>query len=176
MEEQRTRSRKAVQEVDVRVSGDVRSEFVGYEKTEALTAILAFEDLGDGRFQAKLEQSPFYPEGGGQVSDAVFIEDEETGARAEPSRRRASRRRPGADLRGRGLPRGHARARGRAVAGAFPDDGQPHRDAPAAQGAAGGARRARAPGRLRGAAGQAALRLRASAGGSPEERAEIERA
>jgi alanyl-tRNA synthetase len=83
MEEQRTRSRKAVREVDVRVSADVRSEFVGYEKTEALTAILAYEDLGDGRFQAKLEQSPFYPEGGGQVSDAGFIEDEETGARAD---------------------------------------------------------------------------------------------
>jgi alanyl-tRNA synthetase len=83
MEEQRTRSRKAVQEVEVRVSGDVRSEFVGYEKTEVLTAILAYEDLGDGRFQAKLEQSPFYPEGGGQVTDAGFIENEETGARAD---------------------------------------------------------------------------------------------
>jgi alanyl-tRNA synthetase len=83
MEEQRTRSRKAVQDVEVRVSADVRSEFVGYEKTEALTAILAYEDLGDGRFQAKLEQSPFYPEGGGQVTDAGFIENEETGASAE---------------------------------------------------------------------------------------------
>jgi alanyl-tRNA synthetase len=83
MEEQRTRSRKAVQEVEVRVSGDARSEFVGYEKTEVLTAILAYEDLGEGRFQAKLEQSPFYPEGGGQVTDAGFIENEETGARAE---------------------------------------------------------------------------------------------
>jgi alanyl-tRNA synthetase len=83
MEQQRTRSRKAVQEVDVRVSADVRSEFVGYEKTEVLTAILAYEDLGHGRFQAKLEQSPFYSEGGGQVSDAGFIEDEEIGARAE---------------------------------------------------------------------------------------------
>jgi alanyl-tRNA synthetase len=83
MEQQRARSRKAVQEVEVRVSGEARSEFVGYEKTEVLTAILAYEDLGDGRFQAKLEQSPFYPEGGGQVTDAGFIENEETGARAE---------------------------------------------------------------------------------------------
>ncbi|HSB39507.1 MAG TPA: DHHA1 domain-containing protein, partial [Gaiellaceae bacterium] len=62
---------------------EARSEFVGYEKTESLTAILAYEDLGDGRFQAKLEASPFYPEGGGQVSDAGSIEDEATGARAE---------------------------------------------------------------------------------------------
>src|SRR5215216_537475 len=71
------------QEVEVRVSADARSEFVGYEKIDALTAILAYEDLGDGRFQAKLEQSPFYPEGGGQVSDSGYLEDEETGARAE---------------------------------------------------------------------------------------------
>ncbi len=84
MEEQRTRSRRAAApEVDVRLSADVRTEFVGYERTEVLTAILAYEDLGDGRFQAKLEQSPFYPEGGGQVTDAGFIENEETGARAE---------------------------------------------------------------------------------------------
>ena len=83
MEEQRQRSRKAAPEVEVRVSSDVHSEFAGYEKTDVLTAILAYEDLGDGRFQAKLEQSPFYPAGGGQVSDAGFIEDEETGARAE---------------------------------------------------------------------------------------------
>ena len=83
MEEQRLRSRKAAPEVEVRVSGDVRSEFVGHEKTDVLTAILAYEDLGDGRFQAKLESSPFYPAGGGQVSDGGFIENEETGARAE---------------------------------------------------------------------------------------------
>jgi alanyl-tRNA synthetase len=83
MEEQRQRSRRGVEEVDVRVTADVRSEFVGYEKTDVLTAILAYEDLGDGRFQAKLEQSPFYPEGGGQVTDSGHIESEETGARAE---------------------------------------------------------------------------------------------
>jgi alanyl-tRNA synthetase len=83
MEEQRLRSRRAAPTVDVRVSPDVRSEFVGYEETDVLTAIVAYEDLGDGRFQAKLERSPFYPEGGGQVSDTGYIESEETGARAE---------------------------------------------------------------------------------------------
>jgi alanyl-tRNA synthetase len=83
MEEQRQRSRQAVAgEVEVRLSSDVRSEFVGYEQTDVLTAILAYEDLDDGRFQAKLERSPFYPEGGGQVSDLGYIENEETGARA----------------------------------------------------------------------------------------------
>src|ERR1051325_7457755 len=83
MAEQRERSRKTEAKVEVRVSSDKRSEFVGYEKTESLTAILAYEELGDGRFQAKLEASPFYPEGGGQVTDAGFIEDEQTGVRAE---------------------------------------------------------------------------------------------
>jgi alanyl-tRNA synthetase len=83
MEAQRMRSRKAAPEVEVRVSSDVPSEFVGYEQTDVLTAIVAYEDLGDDRFQAKLERSPFYPEGGGQVTDAGYIENEETGARAE---------------------------------------------------------------------------------------------
>src|SRR5205823_11443136 len=83
MEEQRERSRQgAAFDVEVRVTGP-RSEFVGYERTDVLTAILGYADLGDGTFQAKLEQSPFYPDGGGQVTDAGYIENEETGARAE---------------------------------------------------------------------------------------------
>src|SRR5438876_1517308 len=83
MEEQRERSRHGSGfDVEVRVTGP-RSEFVGYERTEVLTAILAYAELDDGTFQAKLEQSPFYLEGGGQVSDAGYIEHEETGARAD---------------------------------------------------------------------------------------------
>jgi len=70
----------------VRVTGALRgpaAEFVGHEQTEVLTAILALNDLGDGQFEAKLERSPFYPAGGGQVSDTGWIEHLETGARAE---------------------------------------------------------------------------------------------
>jgi alanyl-tRNA synthetase len=60
-----------------------RTEFVGYEKTDVLTQLGAVEDLGDGTFLGKLRESPFYAEGGGQVTDAGWIENESTGARAE---------------------------------------------------------------------------------------------
>jgi alanyl-tRNA synthetase len=57
------------------------TEFVGYEKLDVLTQIGALEELGDGRFLAKLRESPFYAEGGGQVTDAGWIEKD--GVRAE---------------------------------------------------------------------------------------------
>jgi alanyl-tRNA synthetase len=83
MAEQRARSKTKTAEVAIAVDGSRPTEFVGYETTEVLTAMLAYQDLGDGTFQAKLERSPFYPEGGGQVSDFGYIENEETGARAD---------------------------------------------------------------------------------------------
>ena len=84
MAEQRERSRRSGAELEVRLVGDGRkTRFVGYEKLEVLTAISALEELDDGLFEAKLFESPFYPEGGGQVSDAGFVENESTGARAE---------------------------------------------------------------------------------------------
>ncbi|HXV03453.1 MAG TPA: alanine--tRNA ligase [Gaiellaceae bacterium] len=83
MAEQQARSRtKPAEEVAIAVDTAPTTEFVGYETTEALTAITAFEDLGDGTFQAKLERSPFYPEGGGQVTDQGYIEHDGTGSRA----------------------------------------------------------------------------------------------
>jgi alanyl-tRNA synthetase len=83
MAEQRARSKTKTAEVAISLDGSRPTDFVGYETTEALTAILAYKDLEDGTFQAKLERSPFYPEGGGQVSDFGFIEHEQTGARAD---------------------------------------------------------------------------------------------
>jgi alanyl-tRNA synthetase len=56
------------------------TEFVGYEKTDVLTQLGAVEPLEDGLFLGKLRESPFYPEGGGQVSDEGWIEKD--GARA----------------------------------------------------------------------------------------------
>ena len=65
-----------------RFSRAPRTEFVGYEQLDVRTAITAFADLGDGFFQAKLAESPFYPAGGGQVTDTGWIEKED-GSRAD---------------------------------------------------------------------------------------------
>ena len=49
-----------------------------------LTQIGAFEELEDDLFLAKLRESPFYPAGGGQVSDDGWIElDSDADTRAE---------------------------------------------------------------------------------------------
>ncbi|MGH2764259.1 MAG: alanine--tRNA ligase, partial [Thermoleophilaceae bacterium] len=50
-----------------------RTRFVGYETTEAET-VLRVAERADGWVLAKLEESPFYPEGGGQVSDTGVVE------------------------------------------------------------------------------------------------------
>jgi alanyl-tRNA synthetase len=59
-----------------------RTEFVGYEQTDVHTQLGALEELEDGLFLAKLRESPFYAAGGGQVTDAGWIEKED-GTRAE---------------------------------------------------------------------------------------------
>src|SRR3954462_6197242 len=81
MEQQRTRSRAAGPSVEFHVEGP-KTDFVGYEKTDVLTAISAFHDRGDGTFEVKLHESPFYAAGGGQVSDTGVLVREESGAEA----------------------------------------------------------------------------------------------
>jgi len=49
------------------------TEFVGWDATAMDTRVTAMEELGDGTALLKLERSPFYPEGGGQVSDVGEI-------------------------------------------------------------------------------------------------------
>jgi alanyl-tRNA synthetase len=64
-------------------AADFTTEFVGYRKTDVLTQIGALEEVGDWLFLAKLRESPFYPEGGGQVSDQGVLLHEGSGAEAE---------------------------------------------------------------------------------------------
>ncbi|HEU0245876.1 MAG TPA: alanine--tRNA ligase [Gaiellaceae bacterium] len=58
--------------------------FVGYVKTDVLTQIGALEEIEEGLFLAKLRESPFYPAGGGQVTDQGVLErDDGSGLRAD---------------------------------------------------------------------------------------------
>jgi alanyl-tRNA synthetase len=89
MAEQRERSRAAISRDDQRAAefahaAGFATEFVGFEKTDVLTQIGALEQLEDGVFLVKLRESPFYPAGGGQVTDVGWIElDGDPGTRAE---------------------------------------------------------------------------------------------
>jgi alanyl-tRNA synthetase len=79
MERHREISRGAVDSDRQRAADFARragfeTEFVGDRKSEVLTQIGALEELEDGLFLAKLRESPFYPAGGGQVTDAGWIE------------------------------------------------------------------------------------------------------
>ncbi|MDP9135904.1 MAG: alanine--tRNA ligase, partial [Actinomycetota bacterium] len=49
------------------------TNFVGYERTDADTVAGSVQRL-NGTLLVKLEDSPFYPQGGGQVSDSGFVE------------------------------------------------------------------------------------------------------
>jgi alanyl-tRNA synthetase len=87
MEEHREISRAGGDKGELQRAADFAREagfatdFVGWEKTEVLTQIGALEPLGDGTSLVKLRESPFYAEGGGQVSDRGWIEKD--GVRAE---------------------------------------------------------------------------------------------
>jgi alanyl-tRNA synthetase len=83
MEQHREISRQGgTARFEPRFTGAPRTEFVGYERVDVLTAITAYAELGDGLFQVKLEESPFYPAGGGQVTDGGWLEKDD-GSRAE---------------------------------------------------------------------------------------------
>jgi alanyl-tRNA synthetase len=82
MEDHREKSGQGGSRYEPQLGGKPRTEFVGYERVDVRTAITGYVDLGEGFFQIKLAESPFYPAGGGQVTDAGWIEKED-GSRAD---------------------------------------------------------------------------------------------
>ena len=82
MEQQRERARGSVSEGTADAHGAViefvgaadESRFVGYERLRAETSVAASAPLeGNGAALVKLEESPFYAEGGGQVADSGVL-------------------------------------------------------------------------------------------------------
>ena len=141
------------------------TRFVGYEMLSASTGLAAVQG-DDGRALVKLEESPFYAEGGGQVADSgvlrwageeakvvdVIRVGEDQVLEVEP---RAAAIEPG------------SRSKPWSIGRPPRDDAQPHRDPPPARRAARAARHPRAPGRLRRPPRQAALRLHPRPGAEP---------
>ncbi len=91
MEQQRTRARAGGadqapdrhQRVIEFASSAPRTDFVGYSELSARTSVTAATELGDDATLVKLEESPFYAEGGGQVADSGVIAVNGSEARVE---------------------------------------------------------------------------------------------
>ena len=79
MKEQRERAREAMQGYErvVAAFGDLelKSRFVGYEREQVETRIIAVESVPDanGELYVVLEENPFYATGGGQVADVGWV-------------------------------------------------------------------------------------------------------
>ena len=170
MEQQRRRARSAAgrggrDELRERVEAFAEkagrvTDFTGYETLEQATEVAGVETVerqaaGQARRVAVLRHRR---RPGGRLRRGRVRARR---LRGQGARRRARRRGPGARARagaGRAA-RGRARDRARRGRRAPAHRVQPHRDAPAARGAARAPRRPRAPGRLLRRARQAALRL-----------------
>ncbi len=50
-----------------------RTRFVGYDALEVTTTVIGVAELDGSRHLIKLAESPFYPQGGGQISDRGWI-------------------------------------------------------------------------------------------------------
>ncbi|MDQ3834651.1 MAG: alanine--tRNA ligase, partial [Actinomycetota bacterium] len=83
MREQRKRARSAVQGQERLVTAfrdrDLKSRFVGYEREQVETVVVAAEQASeaDGDLDLVLAENPFYATGGGQVADQGWILSED---------------------------------------------------------------------------------------------------
>ena len=86
MEEQRERGRAARKDEtiapEIALDASVKSRFVGERRYAAESEIVAVTDGDEGRITIVAAETPFYPEGGGQVGDRGVIETA-SGALAE---------------------------------------------------------------------------------------------
>ncbi len=79
LEEQKARSRKATELTTddwVLIGEEIPTVFLGYDQTEAEIQIIKYRKVkakGKESYQLVFNQTPFYPEGGGQIGDAGFI-------------------------------------------------------------------------------------------------------
>jgi len=83
MDAQRERAREAMQGYERVVAAfrdqEIRSRFVGYEREQVETRIVAMEPVPDaeGEVYVVLAENPFYATGGGQVADEGWIASED---------------------------------------------------------------------------------------------------